>query len=86
MTPREAVVQEGRAIIRVRRVRTGQLAAVGVCPGCWNSRVRRQALLRGLAKRGLMVVHGDDAATGSYRDGGAHAPRCPWGRIGGKKR
>ena len=86
MTPREAVVQEGRAIIRVRRARTGQLAAVGVCPGCWNSRVRRQALLGGLAKRGLMVVHGDDAATGAYRDGGAHVPRCPWGRVGGKKR
>ena len=47
--------------------RTGALATVGVCPGCWSSRRFRPVLLAELAEKGLAVVHGADGATGSYR-------------------
>jgi hypothetical protein len=80
MTSRAQAVREGRAFIDVRRARTGRLATVGVCPGCWNSRSVRPKLLAELAARGLAVVHGADGATGLYRGGSEHAPRCPRGR------
>jgi hypothetical protein len=75
---RAKAIEEGRGIIRVRNSRTGRLAAAGVCPGCWNSRVRRPALLAELAARGLAVVHGADGATGAFLSEAAHAPGCPW--------
>ena len=83
MTPRAYAMVEGRAIIRVRRARTGRLAAVGVCPGCWSSRVRRPQLLAELAARGFAVVHGEDGATGAYLRAQNHARGCPWGHAGG---
>jgi hypothetical protein len=82
MTARTRAVQEGRAFVRVSRGTTGRLATVGVCPACWNIPTRRKALLAGLARRGLTVVHGEDGATGAYLHGTAHAPNCPWGLAG----
>ncbi|MGA2479925.1 MAG: hypothetical protein ABSG63_14335 [Spirochaetia bacterium] len=85
MTRRPAAVREGRAFVGVRDARTGRFSAVGVCPSCWNQRSRRPVLLAELAARGLAVVHGEDSATGTYREGAVHALRCPWGRAEGKK-
>jgi hypothetical protein len=85
MTTRTAAVREGRAFVSVRDARSGLLTAVGVCPGCWNLRTRRPKLLAELAARGLAVVHGEDSATGTYREGAVHALRCPWSRAEGKK-
>ena len=78
MTARTQAVRDGRALVRVRTGRTGRFATVGVCPACWNIPARRQSLLAGLAERGLVVVHGEDGATGRYLPGKAHAPNCPW--------
>ena len=78
MMLRAKAIEEGRGLIRVRSRRTGRLAAAGVCPGCWNSRARRPALLAELAARGFAVVHGADGATGIFLSA-AHAPGCPWG-------
>ncbi len=79
-------MREGRAFVSVRDARSGRLTAVGVCPGCWNTPSRRAELLAGLAARGLAVVHGEDSATGTYREGAEHALRCPWGRAEGRQR
>ena len=85
MSRRTAAVREGRAFVSVREVRSGRLAAVGVCPGCWNTPSRRAELLAALVGNGLAVVHGEDSATGTYREGVKHAQRCPWGRAEGRQ-
>jgi hypothetical protein len=74
---RKIAVQEGRAMVRVRRLRDRELATVGVCPACWNIRERREMLLARLTKMDLEVVHRDDQLEGRYRLGKAHAPGCP---------
>jgi hypothetical protein len=94
MSRRTAAVREGRAFVSVRDARSGRrrrrisarLTAVGVCPGCWNTPSRRAVLLSELSARGLAVVHGEDSATGTYREGAEHALRCPWGRAEGTVR
>jgi hypothetical protein len=78
---RRMAVQEGRAMVRVRRVAGGQLITAAVCPACWNMRQRREALLARLKKMGLEVVHRDDLLEGRYRPGKAHAPGCPYSRL-----
>lgn len=82
MTARTKAVREGRAFVAVHKGTTGRFATVGVCPACWNIPARRKALLAGLARRGLVVVHGEDGATGAYLPGTAHAPNCPWSLAG----
>ena len=74
---RKLAVAEGRAMVRVRRVGTRDLATVGVCPACWNIPERRRILLAQLAKMGLEVAHRDDRDGGAYRPGKPHAPGCP---------
>ena len=78
MRDREAAVQEGRAMVRVRRVRTGELVTAGVCPACWNSRERRPVLSAQLEKKGLVAAHAADRVDGAYKPRGTHAPGCPW--------
>jgi len=78
MTVRERAIRDGRAALRVRDKRTGRLLAVGVCPGCWNTRGRRAALLAQLEANGLAVVHGKDGTAGAYYSPRGHAPGCPW--------
>ncbi|HVP17916.1 MAG TPA: hypothetical protein VMU36_02905 [Spirochaetia bacterium] len=82
MTARAEAVREGRALLRVRKSTTGRFATVGVCPACWNIPARRKTLLAKLAQRGLVVVHGEDGATGRYLPGKAHAPNCSWTLAG----
>ncbi len=78
MTARAKAIAEGRAFIRVRNVRTGAYAVVGVCPGCWATPARRAALLAKIVRRGLAVVHAEDGATGVHGLDPAHAPLCPY--------
>ena len=88
--PRKLAVLEGRAMVRVRRVKTRDLLTAGLCPACWNIPERRKILLAQMAKMGLEVVHRDDLAEGIYRPGKPHAPGCrharlpsdPWQRFG----
>jgi hypothetical protein len=65
-------------MVRVRRTGTGETETAGVCPGCWNSRERRPALIAKLAREGLAVAHPADGIDGVYRPHSAHAPGCPW--------
>jgi hypothetical protein len=81
---RKSAVDEGRAFIRVRARRTGDLTTAGVCPACWNLRARRSPLLAQLARRGLEPVHGEDAADGVYRAGSVHAPGCGYRDVKGR--
>jgi hypothetical protein len=74
-------VAEGRAMVRVRRTGTRDLATIGVCPACWNIPERRAVLLVQLAKMGLEVAHRDDLAEGTYRPGKPHAPGCRYTRL-----
>jgi hypothetical protein len=86
---RRLAVAEGRAMVRVRRIGTRDLATIGVCPACWNIPERRAALLVSLAKMKLEVAHRDDLAEGIYRPGKPHSPGCrhsrlpadPWERL-----
>jgi hypothetical protein len=78
---RKLAVREGRAMVRVRKLRGGELATVALCPACWNIPERREALLARLAKMELEVVHRDDRLEGVYRPGKAHAPGCPYARL-----
>jgi hypothetical protein len=68
MGVRKRAVDEGRAFVRVRVKRTGDLATVGVCPACWNLLERRPSVLAQLARLGLEPVHGEDAVDGVYRN------------------
>jgi predicted DsbA family dithiol-disulfide isomerase len=82
-------VAEGRAMVRVRKTKNGDLATIGVCPACWNIKERRRDLLIQLKKLELEVVHRDDLLEGAYRPGRTHAPGCrhagmnpdPWKRF-----
>lgn len=86
MRIRAKVVEDGRAMVRVRRAASVEGAAgagagpatAAVCPGCWNSPARRPVLIAALAREGLEVAHPDDRAEGRYRPGCEHAPGCPW--------
>jgi hypothetical protein len=78
MGSRGEAVDEGRAMVRVVRMGTGEHTTAGVCPGCWNSPRRRPALIAKLAGEGLSVAHPADAVDGVYKPHSAHAPECPW--------
>ncbi len=81
MTSRKEAVRDGRAMVRVHRVLTGELATAGVCPACWNSRERRPVLAARLEKQGLVVADAADRIDGTYQPLGAHAPGCPWRKL-----
>lgn len=86
---RKIAVREGRAMVRVRKIKTGDLATIGVCPACWNIKSRRRDLLVQLKKMDLETVHREDLLGGTYRPGKEHAPGCrhsnlqsdPWKRF-----
>jgi len=79
--PRKLAVAEGRAMVRVRKLCSGDLATIGVCPACWNIKERRRDLLIQLKKMQLEVVHKDDRMDGVYRPGRKHAPGCRHARL-----
>ena len=81
MTRRKEAVRDGRAMVRVRRVRTGELATAGVCPACWSSRERRPVLAARLEAEGLVVADAADRIDGAYQPLGTHAPGCPWRKL-----
>ncbi len=69
-------------MIRVRYIKTHDLATIGVCPACWTIKERRRVLLMKLEKMGLEVVFKDDRLDGIYRTSGKkHAPGCPHSKI-----
>ncbi len=78
---RKKAVDEGRAFVRVRIKRTGDLATVGVCPACWNMPERRPAIQAMLARLGLQTVHKEDSVDGTYRANSVHAPGCRYSRL-----
>ena len=78
-TLRQYAVEQGRCMVRVRSLKTHELATIGVCPACFNNKQRRQALLIKLEKMGYEVVHGEDRLDGFYRPGRQHAPGCRYG-------
>jgi hypothetical protein len=78
MRSHRKAVEDGRAMVRVRRAGDAGTATAAVCPGCWNSPARRPALIAKLAREGLAVAHTDDGVNGRYRPDSAHAPGCPW--------
>lgn len=78
---RKEAVREWRAMVRVRRVRTGELVTAGVCPACWSSRERRPILVARLEKEGLVVADAADGIGGDYSPSASHAPGCPWRKL-----
>src|SRR3972149_7336647 len=81
MTLRKFGVKQGRAMVRVRTIATGDLATAGMCPVCFNLKKRREALLIRLKKLGYEVVHRDDRLDGIYRPGKSHAPGCRFSHL-----
>lgn len=65
-------------MVRVHDVNTGELATIGVCPGCWHSKRRRATLFLRLAKMGLEVASERDGMEGTYLKTTKHAPACPY--------
>ncbi len=78
---RKIAVLEGRAMIRVRKIKNRELCTVGICPACWSIKERRSDLLIQLKKMGLEVVFRDDRLEGTYRPGKDHAPGCRYSNI-----
>ncbi len=78
---RKHAVEQGRSMIRVRYIKSGDPATVGVCPGCWNIKERRKVLLFKLQKMGLEVVHKNDTLEGVYNYEKEHAPLCPYRKV-----
>ncbi|MEW5814228.1 MAG: hypothetical protein AB1798_02380 [Spirochaetota bacterium] len=78
---RKHAIDEGRCMIRVRYIDTHEPATIGVCPGCWNIRDRREVLLIKLKKMGLEIVFKGDTLDGNYNPNKEHAPRCPYRKI-----
>ncbi len=76
-TKRKLAVNQGRAMVRVRYIKTREQATVGVCPACWNIPDRRSVLLIKLKKMGLEVTFKDDRYEGLYFTDKGHAPGCP---------
>jgi hypothetical protein len=75
-------VKEGRAMVRVRSLKTAEPATIGVCPACWNIRERRRVLLVQLKKMGYEPAYRDDRLDGRYRtEGKRHAPGCRYSRL-----
>ena len=68
-------------MVRVRYIKTHESATIGVCPGCWNIKERRNVLLFKLEKMGLEVVHRNDTLEGSYNYQKDHAPQCRYRKI-----
>jgi len=89
ITKRKLAVREGRAMVRVRYIKSREQATVGVCPACWNIPDRRSVLLLKLKKMGLEVSFKDDQYEGLYFTDKSHAPGCryssmsadPWKRF-----
>jgi len=80
-TKRIIAVQQKRAMVRVRHLKTRKPATVGVCPACWNIPERRQVLLIKLKKMGYEVAVRDDLYEGLYFTDRIHAPGCPYKNI-----
>ena len=78
---RKLAVKQGRCMIRVRYIKSKELATIGVCPGCWNIYDRRKVLLIKLKKMGLEVVFNGDKLDGNYNYEKDHAPQCPYKKI-----
>lgn len=75
---RKLTVLEGRCMVRVIRVATGEKLTAAICPGCWNDRTRRRVLAEKLERMGLTVAHYDDFLDGKYKRNSLHAPVCPY--------
>ncbi|MBN2442441.1 MAG: hypothetical protein JXJ04_13890 [Spirochaetales bacterium] len=83
---RAFAIAEGRAMVRVQYIRSHENATIGVCPGCWNNKKRREILLIKLNKMGLMVMHKNDMLEGVYKPEKHHAPGCPFGKKENRSR
>ncbi|MBN1799131.1 MAG: hypothetical protein JW822_11170 [Spirochaetales bacterium] len=81
LIPRKQAVNQGRAMVRVRSLKTGTAATIGVCPACWNLKERRRVLLEKLKSMGYTVQHKTDLSDGAYRSGETHDPRCPFSHL-----
>ena len=75
---RKLTVLEGRCMVRVIRVATGEKLTAAMCPGCWNDRSRRKVLTVNLERMGLTVAHYNDFLDGKYQRKSPHAPLCPY--------
>jgi hypothetical protein len=80
-TKRKIAVKNGRAMVRVRYIKSQDPATVGVCPACWNIPERREVLLTKLKKMGLEVAFRDDHYEGLYFTNKSHAPGCPYSKL-----
>ena len=75
---RKSIIDEGRAMIRVRYIDTKELSTAAVCPGCWNSKERRYVLLKRMEDMGVEVITDDDGIDGAYQSGKKHLYKCPY--------
>ncbi|RKX74805.1 MAG: hypothetical protein DRP87_16065 [Spirochaetes bacterium] len=78
---RKMAIQQKRAMVRVRYIKSREPATIGVCPACWNIKERRQVLLKKLNKMGLEVVYKGDRYDGFYHRDKNHSPGCPYRNI-----
>jgi hypothetical protein len=78
---RKQAIDEGRAMVHVRSLKSGEPATIGVCPACWNIKKRRKVLLAKLKSMGYAVQHKADLLNGAYSSGKSHAPRCPFSHL-----
>jgi len=77
---RAFAVKQGRAMVRVKNILTGELATIAVCPACFNLRERRAKLLFQLRHLGYQVAYQKDDVDGLFRLPSQHAPGCKYGQ------
>lgn len=75
---RSLAIRQGRAMVRVKNLLTGELATIGVCPACFNLRERRDSLLLQLRRLGYEVAYKEDALNGLFGPNSQHAPGCKY--------
>ncbi|MDH5680841.1 MAG: hypothetical protein OEZ36_04585 [Spirochaetota bacterium] len=77
---RKHLIDQGRGMLRVKYLDTGELSTAAICPGCWNSPERRKTLIQKLKSLGVCPAHKRDFLTGDYDKTKSHSPGCPYGR------
>lgn len=75
---RKRVVNEGRAMIKVRYADSRDITTAAVCPACWNNHDRRGYLLKRMSKLGVVTVFNQDGLNGLYLKGKNHLADCPY--------
>ena len=76
-TMRNNVINNGRAMVKVKYADSMDVTTAAVCPACWNDPVQRKYLLKRMTELGVVTVVNQDELRGLYLEGKKHLTDCP---------